>query len=77
MRLLSQKVLSAGVSFKGKFQGSYTKGLFIFLSAMKGEKIDVSTLSKKIFTQQGVFGASMQVKLVNDGPTTFWLDSKN
>ena len=24
----------------------------------------------------GVFGASMQVRLVNDGPVTIWLDSK-
>ena len=39
-------------------------------------KNDVNTLLK-ISTQQSVFGASMQVKLVNDGPATFWLDSKN
>ena len=39
-------------------------------------KNDVNTLLKKILTQQGVFGASMQVKVVNDGPPTFWLDSK-
>lgn len=25
----------------------------------------------------GVFGADMQVSLVNDGPVTIWLDSKN
>lgn len=25
----------------------------------------------------GVFGADMKVKLVNDGPVTIWLDSKN
>ena len=39
-------------------------------------KNDVNTLLKKNSTQQGVFGASMQVKVVNDGPATFWLDSK-
>jgi D-Tyr-tRNAtyr deacylase len=45
---------------------------------MKGDnENDVHTLLKKISTQQGVFGASMQVKLVNDSPTNFWLDSKN
>lgn len=27
--------------------------------------------------QSGVFGAYMQVDLVNDGPVTIWLDSKN
>ena len=32
-------------------------------------------LGKKIFT--GIFGADMQVALVNDGPVTIWMDSKN
>ena len=27
----------------------------------------------KIPTQQGVFGASMKVELLNNGPATFWL----
>lgn len=27
--------------------------------------------------EKGVFGADMQVQLVNDGPVTIWLDSKN
>ena len=31
-------------------------------------------LKKKIFT--GVFGADMKVALVNDGPVTIWIDSK-
>jgi len=26
---------------------------------------------------EGVFGADMQVQLINDGPVTIWLDSKN
>lgn len=25
----------------------------------------------------GIFGADMQIKLVNDGPVTIWIDSKN
>jgi D-Tyr-tRNAtyr deacylase len=40
-------------------------------------KNDVNTFLKKISTQQGVFGASIQVKLVNDSPANSWLDSKN
>ena len=32
-------------------------------------------LGKKI--QTGVFGADMQVSLLNDGPVTIWIDSKN
>lgn len=33
------------------------------------------SLGKSIKT--GEFGADMQVKLVNDGPVTIWMDSKN
>lgn len=32
-------------------------------------------LGKKI--QTGIFGADMKVPLVNDGPVTIWIDSKN
>lgn len=32
-------------------------------------------LGKSIAT--GVFGADMQVSLINDGPVTIWIDSKN
>ena len=73
-----QRALSAAVYFEGKLQGSCNKVVLIFLCAMKGDtENDVNTLLKKISTQQSVFGASMQVKLVNDSPATFWLDSKN
>jgi len=34
-----------------------------------------SDLGKKIHT--GVFGADMKVSLVNDGPITIWIDTKN
>lgn len=32
-------------------------------------------LGKKIHT--GVFGADMKVELINDGPVTIWIDTKN
>jgi D-aminoacyl-tRNA deacylase len=32
-------------------------------------------LNKKIAT--GIFGADMKVELLNDGPVTIWIDSKN
>ena len=28
-------------------------------------------------TKCGVFNANMEVKLINDGPVTIWIDSKN
>ena len=27
--------------------------------------------------QTGVFGADMQIELLNDGPVSIWMDSKN
>lgn len=33
-------------------------------------------LSQLVPVQTGVFGADMQVSLVNDGPVTIWLDSR-
>ena len=76
MRIMLQRVLSAVVYFEAKLRGSYNRGRLIFLCAIKdGNKNDVNTLLKNS-TQQSVFGASMQVKVLNDGPPTFWLDSK-
>lgn len=40
-------------------------------------QIFVSECNKQISTQTGKFGAMMQVGLVNDGPVTIWLDSRN
>lgn len=37
----------------------------------------VSECNKQISTQTGKFCAMMQVGLVNDGPVTIWLDSRN
>lgn len=34
-----------------------------------------SDLGKKIAT--GIFGADMKVELINDGPITIWIDTKN
>ncbi len=40
------------------------------------EKFIKNMKDKNIFTQEGKFGADMQVELVNDGPVTILLDSK-
>lgn len=39
----------------------------------------IKTLNSTIKTtvKTGVFGADMKVSLINDGPVTIWLDSKN
>ncbi|MPN56674.1 D-aminoacyl-tRNA deacylase [bioreactor metagenome] len=40
------------------------------------EKFISNMKEKNIFTQEGKFGADMQVELINDGPVTILLDSK-
>ncbi len=40
-----------------------------FITALEKE------LGKEIF--KGTFGADMQVALINDGPVTIWIDTKN
>ena len=40
-----------------------------FISRLKG--------SPEIKVESGVFRADMDIKLINDGPVTIWLDSKN
>ncbi len=54
-----------------------------FVSALGGEKskalydLFCDLLSEKIEgVKTGVFGADMKVELVNDGPFTIWMDSK-
>lgn len=33
--------------------------------------------TSQLKVEAGVFGADMKVELINDGPTTIWIDSKN
>jgi D-tyrosyl-tRNA(Tyr) deacylase len=40
-----------------------------FLEKLKSES--------NLLVEAGVFGADMQVQLINDGPVTIWMDSKN
>ena len=39
----------------------------------------IMNLTEKVLNEvhTGEFGASMQIKLVNDGPVTIWIDSRN
>jgi len=34
-------------------------------------------LRKEVPTHKGIFGADMKVDLINDGPVTIWIDSRN
>jgi D-aminoacyl-tRNA deacylase len=72
--LVPQFTLAAETS-KGRRPGFSTaaspelgKGLFEHLVARARQRV--------VTVQTGVFGAHMQVRLTNDGPVTFWLQTR-
>ncbi|MEM7163594.1 MAG: D-aminoacyl-tRNA deacylase [Bacteroidota bacterium] len=74
--LISQFTLHAKVK-KGN-RPSYIKAahpdIAVPLYEKFGQRLE-ELLSKKI--ERGIFGADMKVKLLNDGPVTIWIDTKN
>jgi D-aminoacyl-tRNA deacylase len=74
--LISQFTLHASTK-KGN-RPSYIKASKPDIAIPMYEKMIVqleTDLGKKIFT--GEFGAAMKVELLNDGPVTIWIDSKD
>ena len=74
--LISQFTLHASVK-KGN-RPSYIRASKPAIAIPMYEKMILqleSDLGKKIYT--GEFGADMQVELLNDGPVTIWVDTKN
>ncbi len=72
--LVSQFTLAANTqsglrpSFSAAASPALAKQLFQFLVEEAREK--------QVAVKTGTFGADMQVSLVNDGPVTFWLETK-
>ncbi len=54
-----------------------------YIGAMNGKEaiklydMFCEKLNEKIITKKGIFGADMKVSLINNGPTTIIIDSKN
>ena len=49
----------------------------LYASTRKGNRPSWSSAAPPLIAQPGIFGAHMQVALVNDGPVTVWLDSRS
>ena len=47
------------------------------LAAEHWRKFNISLRESGLEVKEGIFGANMEVDLINDGPVTIWLDSKN
>ena len=76
MLLVSQFTLFAQT--KGNNRPSYIKASKPIIAVPMYEKMIVALetiLAKPITT--GTFGADMKIELVNDGPVTIWMDTKN
>ena len=71
---ISQFTLYADTS-KGN-RPSYFKALKGELSSLLYDEFN-KKLNELVLTKTGVFGADMQVELINDGPVTIIIDSKN
>jgi D-tyrosyl-tRNA(Tyr) deacylase len=74
--LVSQFTLLASVK-KGN-RPSYIKASKSLIAILLYEffrQETASQLGKRVAT--GVFGANMQIELINDGPVTIWIDSHN
>jgi len=69
--LVPQFTLAANTN-KGK-RPSFSSAAPPTLGKQLFEQFVVEVSRRYHNVQQGVFGADMQVKLVNDGPVTFWL----
>jgi D-tyrosyl-tRNA(Tyr) deacylase len=57
-------------------RASFTKGAAPDKASAYFDKLVTTCRQQLDVVETGVFGASMQVSLTNDGPVTFWLDTR-
>ncbi|ESA57960.1 TPA: D-aminoacyl-tRNA deacylase [Streptococcus pyogenes] len=86
MKLVLQRVKEASVSIDGKIAGAINQGLLLLVGV--GPDDNAEDLARQLYdsfneqlaefvpVERGVFGADMQVSLINDGPVTIILDTK-
>jgi len=47
------------------------------MAAEYWKRFNILLRKRGVEVKEGIFGANMEVDLINDGPVTIWLDSKN
>lgn len=74
--VISQFTLHAGTR-KGNRPSFIKAGKPDFANKMYEQFIDEMRKASGLKVESGIFGADMKVSLLNDGPVTIWMDSKN
>ena len=74
--VVSQFTLHAGTR-KGNRPSFIKAGKPDFANKMYEQFMDEMRKASGLKVESGVFGADMKVSLLNDGPVTIWMDSKN
>ena len=74
--VVSQFTLHAGTR-KGNRPSFIKAGKPDFANKMYAQFMDELRTASGLKVESGVFGADMKVSLLNDGPVTIWMDSKN
>lgn len=74
--VVSQFTLHAGTR-KGNRPSFIKAGKPAFANKMYEQFMDELRKASGLKVESGIFGADMKVDLLNDGPVTIWMDSKN
>ena len=80
MRAVIQRVTNASVTIEGSVKSRIGQGFLILLGVCDEDTMeDVEWLTEAIGKPVGTgeFGADMKVELLNDGPVTICMDTKN
>ena len=93
MKLVIQRVKSASVSIDGQVYNAIQQGLLLLVGVGPDDDqkdLDYAVrkvsqmriffndqLEKEVPVKRGIFGADMAIELINDGPVTILLDTKN
>jgi D-Tyr-tRNAtyr deacylase len=72
---LLQRVIRADVTVDGVTVGVIGPGLMTLVCAERDDT-QAQARARHAIVETGRFGAHMQVSLINDGPVTFWLQTK-